>query len=117
MRGMPRVVKLRTWVSPRWNSPEPWAVGIRPTRADSGRRSRVPRPSMRTPSFTMRWRTRCLVSDRTALAISFSRPGSSADSSSSSDRVTAARAASRSDLSEMVVTLERRSVPDASTRA
>ncbi len=67
MRGMPRVVKLRTWVSPRWNRPEPWAVGIRPTRADSGRRSRVPRPSMRTPSFTMRWRTRCLVSDRTGV--------------------------------------------------
>ena len=27
MRGMPSVVTLSTWVSPRWNRPEPWAVG------------------------------------------------------------------------------------------
>ena len=36
MRGMPSVVTLSTWVSPRWNRPEPWAVGMRPTSADSG---------------------------------------------------------------------------------
>src|SRR5438105_11004769 len=64
MRGMPRVVTLSTWVSPRWNRPEPWAVGITPTSADTGRRSVTPRPSMRTPSSTMRLRTSFLVSER-----------------------------------------------------
>ena len=34
MRGMPRVTTLSTWVSPRWNRPEPWAVGRTPTSAD-----------------------------------------------------------------------------------
>src|SRR5215204_2953607 len=35
--GMPRVVTLSTWVSPRWNRPEPCAVGSTPTTAvDAG---------------------------------------------------------------------------------
>ena len=42
MRGMPSVVTLSTWVSPRWNRPEPWAVGMIPTSADSGRMSAGP---------------------------------------------------------------------------
>ncbi len=37
IRGMPRVVTLSTWVSPRWNRAEPWAVGNRSTSAESGR--------------------------------------------------------------------------------
>ena len=36
MRGMPSVATLRTWVSPRWNRPEPCAVGSTPTSAESG---------------------------------------------------------------------------------
>ena len=55
MRGMPSVATDSTCVSPRWNRPEPCAVGDAcPTSADSGRMSVVPRPSMRTPSLTMR---------------------------------------------------------------
>ena len=77
MRGMPRVVTFSTWVSPRWKRAEPWAVGKRPTSADSGRMSVVPRPSMRTPSSTMRLRTSFLVSERTAALISRSRSGNS----------------------------------------
>ena len=30
IRGMPRVVTLSTWVSPRWNRPDPWAVATMP---------------------------------------------------------------------------------------
>src|SRR5436305_92140 len=55
MRGMPRLVTVRTWVSPRWNRPVPWAVGRMPTSALSGRRSVGPRPSMRLPSSTTRF--------------------------------------------------------------
>ena len=54
MRGMPSVRTDSTCVSPRWNRPVPCAVGMTPTSADSGRMSAVPRPSMRTPSLTMR---------------------------------------------------------------
>ena len=75
MRGMPRVVTLRTWVSPRWNSPEPCAVGMSPTRADRGLMSRGPGRRSVRPSSTIRWRTSFLVSERTAAEISFSRPG------------------------------------------
>ena len=39
IRGMPSVVTLSTCVSPRWKSPEPCAVGMRPTSAESGRMS------------------------------------------------------------------------------
>ena len=66
IRGMPSVVTLSTCVSPRWKSAEPWAVGRRSTSADSGRMSAVPRPSMRTPSSTMRLRTSFLVRPRMA---------------------------------------------------
>src|SRR5579871_4044500 len=70
MRGMPSVATSSTWVSPRWNRPEPCAVGITPTSADRGRMSVGPRPSMRMPSSTIRLRTNFLVSDRTAALIS-----------------------------------------------
>ena len=45
-----------------------------PTSAESGRRSVTPRPSMRTPSFTMRSRTTCFCSERNAFLTSPSRP-------------------------------------------
>ena len=61
IRGMPSVVTLSTWVSPRWKSAEPCAVGKRSTSALSGRMSVTPRPSMRRPSSTIRLRTSCLV--------------------------------------------------------
>ena len=70
MRGMPSVVTFSTWVSPRWKSAEPWAVGNRSTSADSGRMSVVVRPSMRRPSSTIRLRTSFLVRLRTAALIS-----------------------------------------------
>ena len=54
MRGMPSVATDSTCVSPRWNRPVPCAVSSTPTSADSGRMSAGPRPSMRTPSLTMR---------------------------------------------------------------
>ena len=66
MRGMPSVVTFSTWVSPRWKSAEPCAVGSRSISAESGRMSAVPRPSTRTPSSTMRLRTSFLVSERMA---------------------------------------------------
>ena len=75
--GIASVVTFITCVSPRWNRPEPWAVGSTPTSADTGRRSVVPRPLMRMPSLVMRRRTSFLVSDRTASRISFSWPASS----------------------------------------
>ena len=77
IRGMASVQTFNTCVSPRWNRPEPWAVGSTPTSAETGRRSATPRPSMRTPSSTMRLRTSFLVSLRTASLISRSRPANS----------------------------------------
>ena len=47
MRGMPSVTTDSTWVSPRWNRPVPWAVGMIATSAERARMSVVPRPSMR----------------------------------------------------------------------
>ena len=55
------MVTFSTWVSPRWNRPEPWARGRMPTSASSGRMSRGPRPSIRLASLTTRWRTSSLV--------------------------------------------------------
>ena len=75
MRSMFSVVTPRIWVSPRSNSAEPCTRGSTSTSADSGRMSRGPRPSMRTLSRRMRWRTTFLVSDAEGAAlISFSRP-------------------------------------------
>ena len=76
--------------------------------ADLGRqRAQVggPRPSMRTPSSTMRLRTSFLVSDRTAALISFSRPSNSAASSPMMALVASSVAALRSALWVIVVTL------------
>ena len=117
MRGMPRVVMLSTWVSPRWKSPDPWAVGTTPTSAVTGRRSLTPRPSMRTPSSTMRRRTVFLVRALTASRISFSRPSNSAARVREIWAVASSRAALRSALLTMLVALETTSAPTSSTRA
>ena len=117
IRGMPRVVTLSTWVSPRWNSAEPWAVGNRSTSADSGRMSVVVRPSMRRPSSTIRLRTSFLVRPRTAALISPSRSGNSPASSAMMVAVASARAALRSALAVMVLAAATASVPTASTRS
>ena len=77
------VVTPRIWVSPRSNSAEPCTRGITPTSACSGRMSARPRPSMRTLSRSTRSRTSCLVSERNAAPISFSRPSNCAPSDSS----------------------------------
>ncbi len=74
MRGMPSVATVSTCVSPRWNNPVPCAVGMIPTSADSGRMSASPRPSMRTPSLTIRSRTTLFCSERNAFDSSRSRP-------------------------------------------
>ena len=81
MRGMPSVATDSTWVSPRWNRPVPCAVGRTPISADSGRMSAGPRPSMRTPSLTMRLRVTSFCNERnarfTATASSGKRRGAS----------------------------------------
>ena len=41
IRSMPSVVTFRTWVSPRWNSAEPWARGMKPTSHEIWRISSV----------------------------------------------------------------------------
>jgi len=69
------VVTPRIWVSPRSKMAEPWTRGTTSTSAESGRMSRSPRPSIRTPSVRMRWRTNFLVTARKAAESSFSRPG------------------------------------------
>ncbi len=108
---------LRTWVSPRWNNPEPCAVGTIPTAADSGRISAGPRPSIRTWLVAMRWRTSFLVRDRTAALTSPGRPSNSSPSSSRMAWVASSVAASRSALAVMVVTFSIRAVPTSATRA
>ena len=117
MRGMPSVVTLSTWVSPRWKSAEPCAVGSRSISAESGRMSAVPRPSTRTPSSTMRLRTSFLVSERMAALTS---PGRSANSSPRAARISSPAASSAALRSALLVTrlaLAMGSVPTASTRA
>ena len=117
IRGMPRVVTLSTWVSPRWKRAEPCAVGNRSTSADSGRISVVVRPSMRMPSSTMRLRTSFLVRLRTAALISPSRSGNSAASSARMAVPASSRAALRSALAVMVLAEATGPVPTASTRS
>ena len=112
MRGMPRVVTLSTWVSPRWNSAEPWAVGKRSISADRGRMSDVPRPSTRTPSSTMRLRTSFLVSERMAALTSPARPSNSSASAAWISLPAASSAALRSALAVTRLALAMRSVPD-----
>ena len=117
MRGMPSVVTLSTWVSPRWKSAEPCAVGSRSISAESGRMSAMPRPSTRTPSSTMRLRTSFLVSERMAALTS---PGRSANSSPRAARISSPAASSAALRSALLVTrlaLAMGSVPTASTRA
>ena len=55
------VVTPMIWVSPRSKIAEPWTRGSTSTSAESGRMSVRPRPSMRTLSLRMRWRTSFLV--------------------------------------------------------
>ena len=52
----PSVVKARTWVSPRWNSPVPCALGEIPVSQVSVRISSAPRPSGRSPFSMIRRR-------------------------------------------------------------
>ena len=115
IRGMPRVVMFRTWVSPRWKRPEPWAVGMSWTSADRGRRSEVPRPSMRIPSSTIRVRTIFLVSERTAALISRVRSGKDGSNSAMTEAVASSSAALRSAFWVMALALVIRSVPTATT--
>ncbi len=56
IRSMPSVATFRTWVSPRLNRPEPWALGMKPTSQEIWRISSTLRPSSRTPSSTIRLR-------------------------------------------------------------
>ena len=117
MRGMPSVVTFSTWVSPRWKSAEPCAVGSRSISAESGRMSAMPRPSTRTPSSTMLLRTSFLVSERMAPLTS---PARSANSSPRAARISspaASSAALRSALLRTRLALAMGSVPTASTRA
>ena len=117
MRGMPRVVTLSTWVSPRWKSAEPCAVGNRSISAESGRMSAVPRPSTRTPSSTMRLRTSFLVSDLMAALTSPARSANSSPRAALISSPAASRAALRSVLVVTRFALAMGSVPTASTRA
>ena len=114
---MPSVVTLSTCVSPRWNRPEPWAVGSTPTSDDSGRMSVGVRPSMRAPSLTMRRRTIFFSSALAALLISRCCSGNSGSSVSMTALAASPWAASRSALTVMPATLVKLSVPMASTRA
>ena len=123
IRGMAIVSTVRTWVSPRWNRPEPCAVGSAPVSAEIGRRSATPRPSMRTPSLTTRARISFLLSERTAsLTMPFcpaNSPGSSLvpHSSATISAVTASVASLRSDLLAIVMTGASLSLPAFSTAA
>ena len=91
-------------------------MGTTPTSALTGRMSRTPRPSMRTPSSTIRRRTIFLVSDRTASRTSLSRPSSSGARVMAMWAVASSRAAVRSALPTIVVALEMTSAPTSSTR-
>ncbi len=115
MRSMFSVVTPRIWVSPRSNSAEPWARGTTSTSADSGRMSVMPRPSMRTWSRRMRWRTSFLFSDRNAAPSSFSRPSNFSPSEPSTPTLTSSSLASRSCLPAMVSAAARSSLAAAST--
>ncbi len=117
MRGMPRVRMFSTWVSPRWNKLDPWAVASSPTSADRARSSAGPRPSMRTPSLTMRWRMSFLTRARTAALTSRSRPSNSSPSSATTAWVASSVAALRSALVAMVCAWARRSPPTEDTRS
>src|SRR5918999_1807830 len=66
IRCMPRVVSVRACVSPRVKIPEPWTRGTTPISVQIGRTSSVLRPSRRTFSSRMRFRTSFFVSDRNA---------------------------------------------------
>src|SRR5665213_2279903 len=114
---MPSVVTLITWVSPRWKSAEPWVIGNRSSSADSGRMSVTPRPSMRTPSSTMRWRTNFLVIDLTAALISLVRSGNSSFSFSMIILVSTASASARTCLVVNLFASARALAPTAWTRA
>ena len=117
IRGMPSVVTFSTWVSPRWKRAEPWAVGSRSTSADSGRIWDVVRPSIRSPSSTIRLRTSFLVRPLTAALISRSRSGNSGAKVAMIDFVASSRAAFRSALAVKPLAFWTRSVPTAATRS
>jgi len=117
MSSMLSVDTPRIWVSPRWNSAEPWTRGSTPTSADNVRMSRTPRPSMRTCSVSVLRRTTFLVSARNAPVISFSRPAKAPSSSECTVASSSSVVVSRSTLPAMVMTWARRSDAAASTAA
>ena len=102
MRCVPRVVTLRTCVSPLWKSPEPWVMAMTPTSAERGRMSVVSLPSMRRPSARIRSRTMVLESERTADLACCSTPSTSGRRSATAAMICSAAsrsAARRSALS------------------
>ena len=120
IRAVPSVVMFNTWVSPRSNSPEPWAVSTTPTSEPSGRRSAAARPSIRTPSYTMRLRTMLLVSERTAAEICLSAPSNSANRSASVEAISSLACDSaswRSVLSAIDIAAASLSAPTSATAA
>ena len=117
MRSMFSVVTPMIWVSPRSNSAEPCARGTTSTSADSGRMSVMPRPSMRTWSRRMRWRTSFLFSDRNAAPSSFSRPSNcGAEPGPARRALTSSSCDSRSCLPAMVSAAARSSRRGAARR-
>jgi len=94
--------QIRIWVSPRSNRAEPCTRGTTSTSADSGRMSASPRPSMRTLSRRMRWRTDFLVTARNAPLISFSRPSNCAERALFASSLIRSSSLSRSSLSAIV---------------
>ena len=77
----------------------------------------TPRPSMRTPSSTMRLRTSFLVSERTAALISPARPSNSSPSCSWIDLVAASSASLRAALVVILLASARAAPPMLSTRS
>ena len=96
------VVTPRICVSPRWNSAEPCTRGSTSTSAERVRMSASPRPSMRTFSRRMRWRTSFLFSARKAGLISSKRSSKRWPRVSLICALSSSSFASRSCLSAMV---------------
>ena len=120
MRAVPSVVMFSTWVSPRSNSPDPWAVSTTPTSEPSGRRPVAPRPSIRMPSLTIRPRTMLLVSERTAAEICLSAPSISPNRSESDARISSLAcdsASCRSALSAIDMAADSFAAPTSATAA
>src|SRR6266496_3684815 len=81
--AVPNVTDASAWVSPRWNSAEPWARGSRPTSMLIGRMVSRSRPSTRSPLSNTWARMARYSSSSTSAAMSFRLSGNSAASCSS----------------------------------